>query len=148
MKRICCFIFSLFALQLFINGCGSSPQTINISLNCDDDCNNTNAVVVRIYQLRNAEKFKSTSFESLMQNAEEVLGDDIIPNSKYEKTLIPGESILLKELQIKQDATYLGVIGDFNSPAKDGWQQLIPLNEDIENLKISVHENSLSFKNE
>ena len=130
----------------FSSGCGgSSPQMMNVSLNCDDNCNNTNAIVLTIYQLKNADKFRNTSFESLIRSPEDALGDDIIPDSKYEKTLVPGEGLQLKDLKIKENAMYLGVLGDFHSPAKDGWHQIITLNPDIKRIQILVHENSLSY---
>jgi type VI secretion system VasD/TssJ family lipoprotein len=127
-------------------GCGSGMRTMNVDLHCDDNCNDNNAIVVKIYQLKNAEKFRHASFESLQRNAEEILSDDLIPNSKYEKLMVPNESFQLKNLQIQKDANYLGIVGDFHSPAKDGWLQVIPLNKDFDNLKIMVHENYLTFK--
>jgi type VI secretion system VasD/TssJ family lipoprotein len=140
MKYLLLILF-LFSL-LFINGCGGA-QTISIDMNCDKNCNGNNAIVVKIYQLKNADKFRNASFESLISNPEEILGDDLIPNSKYEKTLIPDETFQVSEYEIKPEAAYLGIVGDFYSPAKDSWQQVI-LASDIDNLKIMIHENSLS----
>lgn len=136
-------IISAFFLLVF-SGCGSSVQMVNVILQCDENCNENNAIVVKIYQLKNSEKFRHSSFESLLKNPDAALGDDLIPNSKYEKTLIPNENIQLGDLEIKKEAAYLGIMGDFYSPAKDGWQQIIPIDSDLENLTILIHENSLS----
>jgi len=140
-------IFPVYTLLILILGCGSGIHTVNFYLQCDNDCNDNNAVVVKIYQLKNADKFRYASFESLMKNTEATIGDDLIPNSKYEKTLVPGETYRLKEIEIKNDALFLGVVGDFFSPAKDGWMQVIPIDSDLENLEIIIHKNSLSFQN-
>jgi len=146
MKKLS-LIFVIYITLVLFAGCGSSIQTVNFDLRCDDDCNDNNAIVVKIYQLKNADKFKYASFESLVRNTEAILGDDLIPNSKYEKTLVPGEVYQLKEIEIKNDALYLGVVGDFFSPAKDGWLQIIPTDSDLENLEIIIHKNALSLQN-
>lgn len=141
-------VISLLALffSLYFTGCGGGPQTINLNLHCNENCNNDNAVVIKIYQLKNAEKFRHASFESLMRNTEELLGDDIIPNSKIEKLFVPDETYEFSNIEIKNDAAFLAIIGDFHSPASDGWKQVIPIDSDLENIKVTVLENSLSVE--
>lgn len=134
-------ILVLYSL-IFLSGCGGA-QTISIDMTCNENCNGKNAIVVKIYQLKNADRFRNASFESLISKAEEILGDDLIPGSKYEKTLIPDESFKIEEYEIKPEAGYLGIVGDFYSPAKDAWLQVVPAS-DIDNLTIMIHENSIS----
>ena len=141
------FIILFFSTLILTTGCGSSVETINVDMTCDDNCNESNAIVVKIYQLKNADKFRNASFESLISNPEEVLGDDLIPDSKYEKTLIPGEFFQVNEYEIKPEAVYIGIVGDFHSPAKDSWLQVLQT-EEIDKLNISIHENSISFTKE
>ena len=142
MKKL--LLLPAFFIILFLSpGCGGM-QTISLTLNCDGDCNNTNAIVVSIYQLKSADIFNSTSFESLIRNPDEILKTDLVPDSKYEKMLAPGDSIVVKEIEIKKDTKFLGVIGDFHSPAKDGWKQVVSLASGLDNLKIIVHKNSLT----
>jgi type VI secretion system VasD/TssJ family lipoprotein len=74
------------------------------------------------------------------------LGSDLVPNSKFDRTMVPGETFQLDELEIKKEAAFLGIIADFHSPSADGWQQLVPLNDGIDEIIISVHENSISVK--
>jgi len=142
MKNI--FLLSVLFFTLQFTGCGGGLQTFNLNLHCTENCNNDNAVVIKIYQLKNAEKFRHASFESLMRNPEEFLGDDIIPNSKIEKLLVPDETQDFNEVEIKNDAAFVAIIGDFYSPATDGWKQIIPINSDLRNVKVTVLENSLS----
>ena len=139
MKNLLLILF--LTSSLIITGC-SGVQTISVDMNCDVNCNENNAIVVKIYQLKNADKFRNATFESLIFKPEEILGDDLIP-SKYEKALIPGESFQIEEYEINTDAVYLGIVGDFHSPAKDSWFQVVTAN-DIDNLNITVHENSIS----
>lgn len=135
----------LFALILLVTGgCGSSIQTINVNMFCDENCNNNNAVVIKMFQLKNADRFRTASFESLIRNPEAILSDDLIPNSKYEKLMVPNESFKLSNIEIKSEAMFLGIIGDFHSPSKDGWLQVISFEDGPEEIKINIHENSLS----
>ena len=134
----------VYCLLIIVAGCGSGVQTVKVNLKCDSDSNDNNAVVITIYQLKNADKFNHSSFESLLQNPEETLAGDLIPDSKFEITLVPGQNFQIKDYTLKSDAKYIGVVGDFHSPAKDGWLQVIQIN-DINDLKIMVHHNSLSI---
>jgi type VI secretion system VasD/TssJ family lipoprotein len=144
MKKL--FLLFLLFVALFLSpGCGGM-QTISLDLNCDDDCNNSNAIVIRIFQLKNADKFKTTSFESLIRNPEEILKTDLIPDSKFEKMIAPGDSLQVDDIEIKSEAKFLGIVGDFHSPAKDDWLKVISLDSGVDNLKIVVHKNSLTCK--
>lgn len=134
-------------ILLFTSGCGGGNETVNISMRCDTDCNESNAVVIKIYQLKNAEKFSHASFESLVRNPDETLADDLIAGSKFEKLLTPDEKFDLSKYEINKDAAYLGIVGDFHTPAKDGWSQVIPV-KDIDDFSITIHSNSLSVQKE
>lgn len=139
------FTFIIFAFILYFAGCGSGIQTINIDLISDVNANGGNAVVIKIYQLTNNDKFLYASPNSLLKNAEETLANELIPPF-IEETIVPDENYDLRELELSKDTAFLGVLGDFYSPAKDGWKLIIPVDSDIEYLKISIHENSLSFE--
>ena len=144
MKKIS-FLSSFLLLLLIIWGCGGA-QIVNFNLTCDNDCNGNNAIVVRIYQLKNSDKFTHASFESLVRNPESTLADDLIPDSKFEITLVPTQTFKLKDYKIRDGAKYIGIIGDFHSPATDEWLQVIPVNSDINAVKILVHKNYLSVE--
>jgi type VI secretion system VasD/TssJ family lipoprotein len=145
MKNILIKTLPVFLLVLF-SGCGGGKDFIQVSLKSYDDSNGGNAVVVTIYQLTNADKFQLASFESLTKNAAATLGSDLISNSTFEKTMVPGESFNLDELEIKNEAAFLGIIADFHTPSADGWQQVVTLKNSIDKVVISVHENSISVK--
>jgi len=145
MKNILLKTLSLL-LFVLITGCGGGKDFVSISLKSYDNSNGGNAVVVTVYQLTNADKFSLSSFESLTKNPGGTLGSDLISNSTFEKTMVPGESFKLDELEIKNEAAYLGIIADFHTPSADGWQQVVPLNKSIDKVVISVLENSISVK--
>ena len=135
-----CFILMLALLS----SCGN--PTMNILLKCTDDSNNNNAVQIRIFQLKSAEKFNLADRESILRSPEETLGDDLIPNTKVEKIMVPGESFNFEDLELTKDSKYLGIIADFHTPAKDGWSQLIDLSNGIDDLKIIVAKNFLTIE--
>lgn len=138
--------FLFIVVSTLLSSCGGGNEIIQINLKCDDNTNSGNAVVITVYQLTNADKFRFSSFEELTKNPEQTLGADLIPSSKFERTMVPGETFNLDELEIKKEASFLGIIADFHSPSADGWQQLVPLNESFDQLIISVHENTISYK--
>jgi len=138
------FIIISFIL-LIITGCGN--PTVNILMKSADDSNDMNAIQIKIFQLRSSEKFKLASRESLLRNAEETLGKDLIPNSIIEKIMIPGESFYLEDLQLNDETKYIGVIGDFYQHAKNSWSQLIDISKGNDDIKITIGKNFLSVTN-
>ena len=144
MKKFSLIIY--YSLFIIISGCGGGVQSLKVNLKCDADCNDNNAIVIRMYQLKNADKFSHASFESLLRNPEATISDDLIPDSKFEVTLVPDQIFQIKDYTIKDDAKYIGIVGDFHSPAKDGWLQIIPVNQDINSLRVLVHQNYLSVE--
>ena len=144
MKKFSLIIY--YSLFIIISGCGGGEQSLKVNLKCDADCNDNNAIVIRMYQLKNADKFSHASFESLLRNPEATISDDLIPDSKFEVTLVPDQIFQIKDYTIKDDAKYIGIVGDFHSPAKDGWLQIIPVNQDINSLRVLVHQNYLSVE--
>jgi type VI secretion system VasD/TssJ family lipoprotein len=131
-------------ILILTSGCGSGTKSITIDVAAEQKANDGNAVVITIYQLLNGDKFRYASFESLIKNPDVTLGSDIIPNSKLERTMVPGDNIQIKEYEIKSNTVYLGIVADFHSPSKDGWQQLIPLESEFSELRVTVHESSIS----
>lgn len=143
-KNISSLSISLFAfLSLFIlSGCGS--PSVNIFMKCTDDSNDMNAVQIKIYQLRSSDKFSLASRESLLRNTDATLGEDIIPNSKLKKIMIPGESFNLEDVKLSDGTKYIGIVGDFYSPAKDNWSQLVNVVDGKSDIKILIGKNFIT----
>lgn len=140
-------IIPLLALVIQLN-CGGGKETIQIIYESNENTNNGNAVVVTVHQLTNADKFSLASFESLTKTPEATLGNDLVTNSILEKTVVPGKTFELKNIEIKTESAFIGIIADFHSPAPDGWQAVIPITEDLKRLVIFIHENSISIQKE
>ena len=134
---------TLFVVFL-ISNCGGGKETVEINLNCDENSNAGNAVVVTVYQLKTEKVFSLSDFKALSKNPEATLGSDLV--WREEKTMIPGEEMKLENYEIMEGVKYLGIIADFYSRPANGWQQLVPLSEDINSVLINIHENSLSIR--
>lgn len=147
MKAISTFIIILFPILALLSGCGGTPtlQTLNVNLQCEDDCNESNPIKVRIFQLKDAEKFRNADFNTLNENPEDELESDLVPNSKFEKIMNPGETITMDNVQLRQGAMYIGVVGDFETPDAGGWKTVIPINKDLVKLSIKIEEKILTY---
>jgi type VI secretion system VasD/TssJ family lipoprotein len=143
-KNILSVLISIFILSALIvmSGCGN--PTTSIMLKATEDSNEMNAVQMKIFQLRSAEKFKLANRESLLRNADEALGEDLIPNSKVEKIMIPGEIYSLENVELSEETKFIGIFGDFFSPAQDSWSQLIDVSEGKDEIVIIIGKNYLS----
>ena len=84
------------------------------------------------------------SRESLLRNPEETLGEDLVPNSKVQKIMIPGESYEIENIDVFEKTKLIGIVGDFFSPAKDSWSQLIDITEGQDNIKVIIDKNFIT----
>ena len=103
-------------LSFAFTGCGN--PTVNVLMKCTDDSNGSNAVRMKLYQLRSSEKFELSSRESLLRSTQETLGEDLIPNTKVEKIMIPGETFNIEDIELTDETKFIGVVGDFFLPVR------------------------------
>jgi len=79
------------------------------------------SLVVRVYQLRNLERFEEAPFDVFLdqQRERDVMGDDLI--GVTEVLLAPGQRHEVLE-RLPDDGRYLGVVALFRSPAQTRWR--------------------------
>lgn len=79
------------------------------------------SLVVRVYQLRNRERFDAAAFDVFLdeQRERDVLGDDLL--GVTEILLAPGQRHELQE-RLPPEANHLGVVGLFRAPAPTRWR--------------------------
>lgn len=135
-------IFSYSIFIFLLTGCGN--QTVNILMQSTSDSNEMNAVQIKIYQLKSSEKFLLANRESLLRAPEETLGEDLIPNTKVQKIMIPGEIYNLENIEVSEETKLIGIVGDFFSPAQDSWSQLVDITEKQDNIKVIIGKNFLT----
>lgn len=100
--------------------------TLPLRLYAGDNLNAGNddrglATVVRIYHLRGVQRFEQAPFDALMDESRErsELGNDLI--EVRELVLTPGIRRELEE-RLPADATHVGVVALFRSPASGRWR--------------------------
>ena len=120
-------ISAVFIFIISILTCGK--KVLNVSLIGGKRLNGENAVVVRIYQLKSADKFQLATKESFWKGKDsdiELLKNELIPNSRQELILRPNEERRFP-IEIEPDTKFIGVAADFNKPDKDRWRYFIPI---------------------
>ncbi len=143
-------ILVLVGASVFLNGCGGA-KALKIGVVCEGDCNNNNPVVTWIYQLKDTEKFMSESRESLIQDGQTVLSDDIPEGEPPIRTqLAPGDTLVKifkggrnnREgvVELKKETKFIGVVADFFSPDPDKWRAVFPVKTNLgKKIKLNVH---------
>lgn len=110
-------------------GCGSGVKDIRVTLLPThrlnpDESGAPLSVVVRVYQLRNRERFDRADFRALWRDEEKVLEGDVL--ERREVTVYP-ETKASVELQVdqKKGVQFLGVMALFRKPEGELWRQVM-----------------------
>lgn len=99
----------------------------------------SNAVIVKVYRLRNNATFLGAPYEAMVDAAREktVLGQDLL--DVREVVLVPGQKLEFKE-KLPVDTGFLAVAALFRTPSGDRWRYTFPT--DAMNAKgviVGVH---------
>ena len=102
-------------------------------------------VVVRIYYLKNADKFSRADFTALWDDDFGALGDDRI--SVVEKTLNPTQqlTVSLARSDAAKAATAIGVVANFCRAGDGCWRRTVALDDDEVKLRVHLDEGCLSI---
>jgi len=112
--------------------CSSSPKgPIQYSINGEGDevlnrdiNGRSLSVVVRLYQLREANEFSKLTFDTLAagHSESELLGPSLI--SKTDLVLVPGGTYA-NPMKLQDETRYVGIVGMFRNPDPHHWRRLI-----------------------
>ena len=85
------------------------------------------STLVRIYQLKDKQKFESALYRDLLNQDKTTLGDDLLETK--EVIIRPGEAIAI-DSEIHKNMDYVGVVVFFNrADNEQDWKMLIPKKE-------------------
>jgi len=119
---------ALGAAALGLVGCAGAPQpkpTQAIAIvTASRDVNSTQPIVVRLYELKQADSFNSADYFALVDHEQETLGASLI--SRDERELSPGESWTVA-LTIPPEAHYVAVIAGYVDIRSARWKALTPV---------------------
>ncbi|MFE8070116.1 type VI secretion system lipoprotein TssJ [Marinobacteraceae bacterium S3BR75-40.1] len=114
----------------------------NISTNADDQ-GQPLPVVVRVYELRSEEAFQEAGFFDLYDNADSVLGDDLLRTS--EVVLRPTQQ-LTHDMRLDKDTRYVGIIGAFRDIDNADWKLSLRADpQDYQTRYIRVDRRSITL---
>lgn len=124
----------------------TGPRTIPIELMAGDNLNAGTgprglALVVKVYQLRSAQRFEQAPFEAFLDEAGEraALGEDLV--SVNEIVLTPGARRPLSE-RVGEETAVLGLVALFQAPASNRWRLAFDAGHDglpEEGLTVGLH---------
>jgi type VI secretion system protein VasD len=100
-------------------------------------------LVVTIYQLKNAYKFKQADYESLAINSAKVLGGDLIDQSSIE--IRPGTKNTV-QLTLSPHTDYLGIMAAYRNINNGVWHKAIKLSDGVgSHTKVQIDLESQGF---
>lgn len=118
-----------FVLATLASGCGSSshsvPTSYNLQFRAHPQINESAPLKVRVLLLKSDATFMSADFWSLQNNADSVLGANLLNSDEF--FLMPGQ--LSKTLNGKSapEARYIGVMAEYQSLDGKKWRMSLPL---------------------
>ncbi|EPL9571251.1 type VI secretion system lipoprotein TssJ [Providencia rettgeri] len=94
------------------------------ALNTDDNGASL-STVIRIYQLKNADSFDNSDYETLFDRDSEILKSSLV--AQKDIRIRPGESIAV-DMPMEEGAEFVAIAAMFNNPDKitDDWRVVIP----------------------
>ncbi len=104
-----------------------STLTFDVSNKTNPDLNGRpSPVVVYVYELTSNTLFENQDFFSLYENAETVLGPDLV--SKKEFTFSPG-AVEKYEVSMSPDVEFVGVVAAFRDIENANWRKIMPIDK-------------------
>lgn len=131
-RRGCIFLeVVLTASAVLWSGCATTcpAATMNLTLAASDRLNvddqgRSLATVVRVYQLKSAEKLAHAEFEDIWQRANETLAGDLVKVDEF--TLFPNDK-MDKPLTLEKDTAFVAAVALVRKPGGVSWRSIYAL---------------------
>lgn len=139
-------------VTLTFAGCSTSSMGVQMSSTANLNMNDQNEplpVVVRVYQLSQAEGFNSASFKELWRNDLKTLGNALLV--KEELVVDPAQTRTV-EINRHDDVRYVGVVAVFREVNGESWKSITKVSESWlgralgADLKISLKSNAVTIE--
>ncbi len=119
--------WSLLGVVLLLSACAILPKRatrVALEIEADNTMNPTvggrpSPVELRIYQLKSAAAFNDADFFSLYENAESVLGRDLVDE---EKVVLKPLDTLQRKFEMPKDANTIGIFAAFRDYERARWK--------------------------
>lgn len=122
-----------------------STLTFDVSNKANPDLNGRpSPVVIYVYELTSNTLFENQDFFSLYENAETVLGPDLV--AKKEFTFSPG-SVEKYEVSMSPEVEYVGVVAAFRDIENANWRKIMPIDKTgYKEHKVIIGQLSVALK--
>lgn len=138
----CLFLVSV----VLLNGCAVANYVVdpytNLSFEASDDINpdssgRASPLVIRVYELRSVDTFRSAGFFDLYDEPDSVLNEDLL--AMEEIVLRPELVEKLPTMTLNENTRYLGIVAAFQNIDQAEWKMILDANpEGYKDIKIAV----------
>lgn len=124
------YCLALGVLICLVAGCASAPKPAKVSLNLvasnsvnPDLEGRPSPVVVQVYRIRAADAFNNARFFELYDDAEQVLGQDLVGVTEIEMS--PDSKRTLSVEGMTADTRYIGVLAAYRDIDEARWRAIV-----------------------
>lgn len=124
------YCLALGVLICLVAGCASAPKPAKVSLNLvasnsvnPDLEGRPSPVVVQVYRIRAADAFNNARFFELYDDAEQVLGQDLVGVTEIEMS--PDSNRTLSVEGMTADTRYIGVLAAYRDIDEARWRAIV-----------------------
>lgn len=138
----CLFLVSV----VLLNGCAVANYVVdpytNLSFEASDDINpdssgRASPLVIRVYELRSVDTFRSAGFFDLYDEPDSVLNEDLL--AMEEVVLRPELVEKLPTMTLNENTRYLGIVAAFQNIDQAEWKMILDANpKGYKDIKIAV----------
>lgn len=139
---------SVILLTIFFLLTACSTNTIKIdfyasSMINPDKYQKALPVVIRIYQLKNGDKFMQSDFYLLWKKDQTILGDDLL--NRQDIVLLPSENKTITLRKINT-ANCIGIMAIFRVPDQAYWRSLKSISSEMPLISTQIQANIIGNK--
>jgi type VI secretion system protein VasD len=133
-------VLIFLAIAVMLSACASHPPQAKTTIQAVEFLNpniynQASPVVVTIYQLKSPTTFEQANFFALSNNAQAVLGADLL--DKREIEIRPHQKQSLKTV-LSTSANYIGVIAAFRDPDTSQWRAIKAIRKPGKDVSIHI----------
>lgn len=147
----------LLLFSLLMTGCSNVASVLNLDSDLElnilaradinpDDREIASPLVIRLYELKDNNKFEKMSFYDIYQNDKELLGKNLVNKHVFDP-LVP-DSKLTKILVLDKKTKYIGIFAEFTQYKNSIYLSVVEIDQHFDKtVKIILTGNELRLEN-
>jgi type VI secretion system protein VasD len=135
------FIITLIVTTILLFTLAGCTPTATFNVNSANYLNpdingQASPVIVTVYQLKNGYNFSQADYQSLTNNAAQVLGDDIIDQNSF--AIRPGNSASISQ-KVYPNTKFIGIVAAYRDPNSVSWHKVVQLKKVGGSITINLN---------